>query len=335
MEPSLTKKRGEVIMQDLQPWSKVLPKLSNIDIDKLIEIVPKSRQRLFKGDRFKIAEYSYNTYRDRMLELLPHLATIMIKELEPEDLTHLNFSYKIGNGSCPQGSFLKTVENSIYYKMSYVSGTEVIGHESINECIANILCQQFGFEYLPYKLHYAKTRIDTIEYTSWLVSSNDYKRPNEQCVTLEIYLKSLGCNINDKKEVFEYCLRLPNIVPQRLFEMQVIDFILYNRDRHGANIELLRTNTDLRLAPIFDCGSSLLAPCQNSKEKVQEFNVLNDSPVNNFIGSMFLSEALKMWSNDFKVPYIKWSEDLLTIDKSCLPEQHWYKINNMIKNRLE
>ena len=60
-----------------------------------------------------------------------------------QNLTHLSWS-KIRNSSGPAGSFLKsqedTAEGRIYYKLSdYDSYHGIVGHESINEIIADRL----------------------------------------------------------------------------------------------------------------------------------------------------------------------------------------------------
>lgn len=45
--------------------------------------------------------------------------------------------------------------------------------------------------------------------------------------------------------------------------MIAIDYLILNRDRHGANIEILRNARAriLRIAPLFDHGLSLLYSC--------------------------------------------------------------------------
>lgn len=84
--------------------------------------------------------------------------------------------------------------------------------------------------------------------------------------------------------------------------MLVVDFLILNRDRHGANIEVLRNtkNKTLRLAPLFDQGLSLLFNCQNIDE-VTAFDVLADRPIQCFIGSRSAKENLKLIPPD-KLP---------------------------------
>ena len=45
--------------------------------------------------------------------------------------------------------------------------------------------------------------------------------------------------------------------------MIAVDYIILNRDRHGANIEVLRNSRahSLRIAPLFDHGLSLMYSC--------------------------------------------------------------------------
>ena len=68
--------------------------------------------------------------------------------------------------------------------------------------------------------------------------------------------------------------------------MLVVDYLILNRDRHGANIEVLRNGRKhtIRIAPLFDHGLSLLCSCY-SEEELQKFDVLEDKPCQNFIGS--------------------------------------------------
>ena len=52
------------------------------------------------------------------------------------------------------------------------------------------------------------------------------------------------------------------------------------------NIELLiDKNGNARPAPLFDQGLSLLLPCYGNLDCIRKFDVVEDKPVNNFIGS--------------------------------------------------
>lgn len=77
--------------------------------------------------------------------------------------------------------------------------------------------------------------------------------------------------------------------------MLAIDYIILNRDRHGANIEVLRNkkNHTIRLAPLFDHGLSLIFNCY-SEENIKKFDVLEDKPINSYIGSKSSKDNLEL-----------------------------------------
>ena len=61
---------------------------------------------------------------------------------------------------------------------------------------------------------------------------------------------------NDGESPLEFCVRQG--WGESIYQMLVVDYLILNRDRHGANIEVLRDTKrkTLRLAPIFDHGLS-------------------------------------------------------------------------------
>jgi hypothetical protein len=93
----------------------------------------------------------------------------------------------------------------------------------------------------------------------------------------------------------------------------LVDYLIANRDRHGANIEVLRgRDGSLRLAPLFDNGVSLVFSCYGDAEAAKAFEPLKDVRANNFIGTRSLEENLR-----FVSPNIKLGE-LLESDKATL-----------------
>ena len=84
-----------------------------------------------------------------------------------------------------------------------------------------------------------------------------------------------------------------------LWQMLVVDFLILNRDRHGANMEVLRNSRkrSLRLAPLFDHGLSLLFNC-HSREEIAGFDVMEDRPVQSWLGSRSAWENLKLIPED-------------------------------------
>ena len=87
-----------------------------------------------------------------------------------------------------------------------------------------------------------------------------------------------------------------------VYEMFVIDFLILNRDRHGANVEVLRNrkNKTIRLAPLFDHGLSLLFSCNNDEE-ISNFNVMEDKKINSYLGSNSARDNLDLIPTD-KLP---------------------------------
>ena len=84
--------------------------------------------------------------------------------------------------------------------------------------------------------------------------------------------------------------------------MMATDYLICNRDRHGANIEILVDENDhARLAPLFDHGVSLLFSCYDSQESVRKFDVMEDRPVQSFIGSRSLEYNLQFLPKDQKI----------------------------------
>lgn len=81
--------------------------------------------------------------------------------------------------------------------------------------------------------------------------------------------------------------------------MIVLDYLILNRDRHGANIEVLRNarKHTLRIAPLFDHGVSLLYSCANDDAAIS-FDILADKPCNNFIGSFSCYDNLSLLPKD-------------------------------------
>ena len=64
------------------------------------------------------------------------------------------------------------------------------------------------------------------------------------------------------------------------YEMLLVDFLILNRDRHGANIEVLRNKRtgQSRLAPLFDHGLSLIFQCRTEND-AKNVDPMEDKPV--------------------------------------------------------
>lgn len=211
-----------------------------------------------------------------------------------QDLTYLSWS-KIRHSSGTAGSFLKATSQlggkKLYYKLSNFDQTRgVIGHECVNELIVDRLLNVLGIEHLHYQLIHADVMINEKLYTVHLNASEDFKQQGESKIALDAYYQ---VEHKDGESPFDFCIR--NGWEEYLYQMFVVDYLILNRDRHGANIEVLRNSRKktLRLAPLFDHGLSLLFNCF-SKEAVCKFDVLDDKQTNTFIGSRSTWENLKL-----------------------------------------
>ena len=93
--------------------------------------------------------------------------------------------------------------------------------------------------------------------------------------------------------LYDFCVK--NGWQTYIDTMLAVDFLILNRDRHGANIEVLRNGRkhSLRIAPLFDHGLSFLCTCYNDEE-IAQFEILADKPCQNFIGSRSTYENLKL-----------------------------------------
>jgi hypothetical protein len=120
--------------------------------------------------------------------------------------------------------------------------------------------------------------------------------------------------------------------------MLVVDFLILNRDRHGANIEVLRNSRKktVRLAPLFDHGLSLLFHC-TSDTAIDQYNVMEDKPTNNYFGSRSTWDNLKLIPAD-QMPELKSLKEsdraiLLNDLNGVIPQNLQDQIWNMIWKR--
>ena len=214
--------------------------------------------------------------------------------LEKQDLTWLTWS-KVRNSSGTAGSFLKSYSDiggkKIYYKLSNFDSTRgIIGHECVNEIIADRLLTLLGIEHLSYQLIHAEIQIDGTSYTTWLCASEDFKQRGESKLALDAYYQA---ERTPGETPLDFCLRQG--WGEYIWNMLIVDYLILNRDRHGANIEVLRNprKKTLRLAPLFDHGLSLIFPCI-TPESVERVQPLEDKPVQCFVGSRSTWENLAL-----------------------------------------
>ncbi len=256
-----------------------------------------------------------------------------------QDLTYLKWSH-IRNSSGTAGTFLKSEStlNSVkrYYKLSNFDPVEgVIGHECVNEIIVDRLLTLLGIPHLPYELIYAKIEVEGRTYTTYLCASEDFKKRGESKIALDDYYR---VNALPGESHYDFCVR--NGWQEYIDVMLAVDFLILNRDRHGANIEVLRNARarTLRIAPLFDHGLSLLYSCR-TKEAAAMFNVLEDKPCNNFIGTWSCRKNLELIGNPGQVfPHKLTEADSSVLFEGLdgiLPAAYLKKIWEMIYGRYQ
>lgn len=254
-----------------------------------------------------------------------------------QDLTYLKWSH-VRNSSGTAGTFLKSQSivsgEKIYYKLSnYDSEKGIIGHECVNEIIVDRLLAILGVEHLEYKLIHADIEIDGKIHDTWICASKDFKQKGETKSALDNYYQ---INRKGHESRYEFCVS--NGWQKYIDTMLAIDYLILNRDRHGANIEVLRNvrKHTIRIAPLFDHGLTFLCSCYNDTE-IEKFDILEDKPCQNFIGSRstfenlnFITDKKTFFQSKLKLQdKEKLFEDLSFV----LSETHLCKIWDMLWRR--
>ena len=208
-----------------------------------------------------------------------------------QDLTGLDWS-ESAVSSATGGSYLKARQgegaDATYYKLScYDEVSGIYGHECLNELIAARLMDVLCIEHVPYRLVHARVIIDGHKHETWLSESRSFRKVGESKTSLA---KFFSWNRLEDESRLEFCDRfgwLPAVQ-----KMMLLDFLIANRDRHGGNIEVLkRRDGSLRLAPLFDNGTSLCFSTY-SAQQLSAIDPLQDIATNNYLGTHSLEQNL-------------------------------------------
>jgi len=259
----------------------------------------------------------------------------IVKELC--DLRYLNWS-KTRKSSGTAGSFLKSYDDSgkkkLYYKLSDFDPVKgIIGHECVNEIVVQRILRYFGFDHLEYRLLYAAVNVEGKDHTTYLCESEDFKKPGEMKIALEDYYLM---NKEGSEGPLNFCKRMG--WEEYIYRMFLVDYLVLNRDRHGANIEVLSDpkKKEIRLSPLFDHGLSLVCRCHTSEE-LRAFNVLEDKKVQSFVGTPSTLANIKLIPEDFwKEIYKLKEEDLDSVFDGldeAIGEEYIAKMREMIWER--
>lgn len=221
--------------------------------------------------------------------------------IEKQDLRYLKWAHG-RNSSGTAGTFLKSQEiingEKIYYKLSnFDSEKGIIGHECVNEIIVDRLLEILGVEHLTYQLIHADVEIEDKVYDTWICASKDFKMRGETKTALDNYYQ---VNRLGNESHYEFCEQKG--WKKYIDTMIAVDYLILNRDRHGANIEVLKNSRkhSIRIAPLFDHGLSLLCSCY-TEEELDKFDIFMDRPCQNFIGSRSTYDNLNLIDNKSSV----------------------------------
>ena len=210
-----------------------------------------------------------------------------------QDLRHLDWSER-ANTSGTAGCFLKSKEQTgaglWYYKLScYDSYRGIYGHECANEIVASRLMSILGVSHVEYRLAHALICVNGEDHETWLNRSRSFRKCGERKQALDTFY---DLNKTEGETPLNLCARFG--WENEIKNILLVDYLVANRDRHGANIEVLQSaNGSLRLAPVFDSGLSFVFSCYEDEKRVQAFDPLTDINANNFLGTRSLEENLK------------------------------------------
>ena len=241
-----------------------------------------------------------------------------------QDMRHLVWS-ESGQTSASGGTFLKartgTGANATYYKLScYDSYRGIYGHECVNEIVASRLMGLLGIAHVRYTLVHARIVVDDVEHVTWLARSKSFRKTGESKMAFDTFFDLM----HEKGESqLELCGRFGWLADVQ--RMMLVDYLIANRDRHGANIEVLRgRDGSQRLAPLFDNGVSLVFSCYGDEARVRKIDPLRDVRANNFIGTRSLEENLRFVPCDIEVGNLAEAdrEALFAGLGDTLPETH-------------
>lgn len=247
-----------------------------------------------------------------------------------QDMTHLVWSKNPSGTLGTGGVYYKAICGNKYYKMSNYDAYEksVIGYESVYEAIVTDLLEYMGIECLHYDLLYAKICVEDVTIDTYITESMEFKQNNEVKTTAENFYNAMR---ETKSEDPLTCFRRLGY-EDYTNSLMLVDYLIINRDRHGANIEYLSSSDGSRIAPLFDNGISLLAPYNNNERAVEVFDVSRAVEANNFFGSKNLERNLDLITKPVRVRKLTESiiDSILFKYDSILPPLYIAKIKETL-----
>ena len=220
------------------------------------------------------------------------------------DLRPLDFKKSLVS-SVTGGMLFKAYLDGKFYKLSSFSpDIGFFGMESVIEEVCSNYLVKLGFNCVVQKCILGRVVINDAEYITTVSVSEDYNKANLAKVPFDIY-----CGTRAPLSVIRSNGWFKDI--ERMF---IADYLICNRDRHGANIEVLSDNS---LSPLFDHGNSLLGSRLDREDQIQSFNVSSTFRVNNFIGYSTLEENLSLVEHPIRLPIIDYDSLFDNVKRYC------------------
>jgi len=252
------------------------------------------------------------------------------------DLRHLTWKQSAGS-IASDGVYLKA-EDTIdgvkhYYKLSnYDSYQGVFGHETVNELIAYRLGKILGFNVAECSLPKSIVCIDDKEFETYVYVAKSFKPVKTSREAFDKFYEQNRTSSDESP--LDFCKRYG--WADEIYKMLIFDYLIMNRDRHGANLEVFK-NGGNTLSPLFDNGISFVFLYTDFDTDLDTFNDLSDLPVNNFIGTRSLQKNLnfidkKLAFNDLPGDL---EQHLFAGLEAALPERYYKKILGIIEKRWD
>jgi hypothetical protein len=174
--------------------------------------------------------------------------------------------------------------------------------------------------------------IDGKECETYVYISKSFKPAKASRESFDKYYENH--RIDNSESPLDFCKRLG--WTDELYKMFIFDYLIINRDRHGANLEVFK-NGDLFLSPLFDNGMSFVFLYTEPDSDLDTFDNLADLPVNNFIGTRSLPKNLDFIDTrvEFNNLPADLEQQLFTGLDGVLPERYFKKMLTIIEERWE
>lgn len=214
------------------------------------------------------------------------------------DLTHLVWDCDPAQAIGMGGSYQKAYLDGRYYKLGCYNGFEY-SKESVNEVIVSDILDIMEIPHVKFfgeRARIVPYRGKNEVHETFVCWSEEFRLPGESKMELDTFYE---LNRQEGDDPFKFCTRMG--FTKELDQMLLADFIFINRDRHGANTEVIKSGGRHRLAPMFDTGFSLERAPDSMLANQIDLDVMYDYRTNNFIGSESLFDNLELISEPVEV----------------------------------